>query len=65
MDINLKGYFSKRFRLKGKDWINLLPEEDKKAFLHYVNMHNNYGLNGGKVRARKAKRDHRGRFIRG
>lgn len=55
--------FKSRYNLKGKDWINRVSLDDKKAFIEIGMAHNQHGRLGGIQRAKNAKRDNKGRFI--
>ena len=55
-------YFKEKYNLTGKDWINRIDPEDKKAIIHSLNQKNGYGHLGGKARAETGKRDSNGRF---
>lgn len=58
------GYFKNRYNLKGKDWLRMIPEEEKDIFVHCGLQNAGYGKLGGRARAATAKRDKRGRFIK-
>jgi hypothetical protein len=51
--------------LRGKDWLRSLPDEDRKAFSWIGIKESGFGRLGGKARAAQAKRDSRGRFLKG
>ena len=62
---DLAGVFRKKYpQLKGEDWVRRLEPEDLEFFIHIGLAAGNYGSLGGKARAKQAKRDYRGRFIR-
>lgn len=57
--------FKNRYpELRGKNWLQSVSVEDKKAFINIGFMASDCGRKGGKARAEKAKRDYRGRFIK-
>lgn len=47
----------------GRDWVCKLSSEDRAVFSWIGRAHAEFGKIGGKVRASKAKRDRRGRFV--
>jgi hypothetical protein len=59
------GYFKRTYgKLRGKDWLKNVSDEDRQAFSKIGFAASNYGRNGGVTRAKTAKRDHKGRFIK-
>lgn len=57
--------FKRRYNsLTGKDWIRSVLPEDRRAFVHIGMQAHDYGRLGGKARARTARRDEKGRFIK-
>lgn len=62
---NLQGYFLENYGpLEGSDWLLALPEYEIQAFARYGFAESGYGRKGGKVRARTAQRDRKGRFTK-
>lgn len=52
-------------KLEGKDWLKRLPVDDRKAFGWLGCEAHEHGHLGGKARVASAKRDERGRFVKG
>lgn len=47
----------------GSNWVSKLSSEDREVFSWIGRAHAEFGVIGGKVRAKTAKRDKRGRFV--
>ena len=59
------GLFKNRYpELKGKLWILQVSREDLLAFAQIGRQASEYGKQGGKARAKTAKRDAKGKFMR-
>lgn len=57
--------FKNRYQqLTGKDWLRSVLPEDRRAFVSIGMQAHDYGRLGGKQRARTAKRDEKGRFVK-
>lgn len=48
----------------GSNWVSKLSSEDREVFSWIGRAHGEFGKLGGKARAKNAKRDERGRFIK-
>ena len=57
-------YFKTKYNLRGRDWIRRIDPEDRQALTHLAFECSEYGKRGGRVRASKAARDSRGRFVK-
>lgn len=62
--ISMKGVFKNRYgsSIKGKDWIKILSEEDKKFFVEIGLSFAEHGHLGGVSNALKCKRNEKGKF---
>jgi hypothetical protein len=55
----------KNYKRAGRNWLAKIPSEDRKVFSMIGREAHQHGHLGGMARASKAKRDERGRFIKG
>lgn len=63
--LELKGYFTNNYGpLSGSDWIKAIPEYERQAFSYIGRVAAGHGKSGGIARAKAAKRDGFGRFIK-
>lgn len=61
----MKNLFKNRYdKLLGSDWIRRIDAEDRKAFIEIGLAAMDFGKLGGTARAKTAKRDSNGRFIK-
>jgi hypothetical protein len=63
--MNYPNLFKNYPQRRGRAWLRALPAEERKAFSMIGREYNQHGHLGGMARAQQAKRDERGRFVKG